>query len=117
MFLPLVNTMFDSILVFVRGLSITLGRIIDMPSLFMAKFQVTEVPFDYLDIKPSLEDEFTMTAVTRQLASIDDPKKLKSVAVNLLALTMQRQAIIRSLCKKLAESESVKSITTNYDGK
>ncbi|HAP31358.1 MAG TPA: hypothetical protein DCR01_05260 [Flavobacteriales bacterium] len=82
----------------------------------MAKFQVTEVPFDYLDITPSLEDEFTMTAIARQLESIDDPKKLKLVALNLLDITMQRQAIIRSLCKKLATSESVKSITTSYKG-
>ena len=61
----------------------------------MSKFNVIEVPFEPMDIKPTLEDEFTMTSVTREIESIKDPEKLKMAALNLLVITMQRQAIIR----------------------
>ena len=68
----------------------------------MSEFNLVEVPFEPMDIKPTLEDEFTITSVTREIESIKDPEKLKMAALNLLMITMQRQAIIRGLCKRLA---------------
>ena len=70
----------------------------------MKNFKITEVPFEPSDIAPSLEDEFTMESVSRELVSIKDPAKLRMAALNLLMITMQRQAIIRGLCKQLALS-------------
>ncbi len=81
----------------------------------MKNFQVTEVPFDPADIAPSLEDEFTMESVSRELASMRDPEKLKVAAINLLMITMQRQAIIRGLCKQLAKSKTSNVITKTHD--
>ena len=82
----------------------------------MSKFNVIEVPFEPMDIKPTLEDEFTMISVSRELESIKDPKKLKMAALNLLMITMQRQAIIRELCKRLAKVETDDVIKTTHKG-
>ena len=82
----------------------------------MSKFNVIEVPFEPMDIQPTLEDEFTMTSVTREIESIRDPEKLKMAAINLLMITMQRQAIIRGLCKRLAKVETDDVIKTTYKG-
>ena len=41
----------------------------------MAKFQVTEIPFDSVDTSPTLEDEFTMTAISRELGMMKDPER------------------------------------------
>ena len=81
----------------------------------MKEFQITEVPFDPSDISPTLEDEFTMESVSREIASLRDPEKLKVAAINLLMITMQRQAIIRGLCKQLAKSKTSNVITKNHD--
>ncbi len=83
---------------------------------FMSKFNVIEVPFEPMDIKPTLEDEFTMISVSREIESIRDPEKLKMAALNLLMITMQRQAIIRGLCKRLAKVETDDVIKTSHKG-
>ena len=82
----------------------------------MSKFNVIEVPFEPMDIKPTLEDEFTMISVSREIESIRDPEKLKMAALNLLMITMQRQAIIRGLCKRLAKVETDDVIKTTHKG-
>ena len=81
----------------------------------MKEFQITEVAFDTADIAPTLEDQFTMESVSRELASMRDPEKLKVAAINLLMITMQRQAIIRGLCKQLAKSKTSNVITKTHD--
>ena len=81
----------------------------------MKEFQITEVAFDPADIAPTLEDQFTMESVSRELASMRDPEKLKIAAINLLMITMQRQAIIRGLCKQLAKSKTSNVITKTHD--
>ena len=81
----------------------------------MKNFKITEVPFEPSDIAPSLEDEFTMESVSRELVSIKDPAKLRMAALNLLMITMQRQAIIRGLCKQLAKSKTSNVITKTHD--
>tara|TARA_R100001082_G_scaffold110947_1_gene92548 strand:+ start:1361 stop:1609 length:249 start_codon:yes stop_codon:yes gene_type:complete len=82
----------------------------------MSKFQLTEVPFESSDFKPSLEDEFTTIAITRELESTNDPAKLKVAALNLLMVAMQRQAIIRNLCKRLASKNIPDSVKTTHTG-
>ncbi len=82
----------------------------------MKEFQITEVAFDPSDISPTLEDQFTMESVSRELSSIRDPEKLKVAAINLLMITMQRQAIIRGLCKRLAKVESDGVMKTTHKG-
>ena len=81
----------------------------------MKEFQITEVAIDPADIAPTLEDQFTMESVSRELASMRDPEKLKVAAINLLMITMQRQAIIRGLCKQLAKSKTSNVITKTHD--
>ena len=85
----------------------------------MKNFKVTEIAFDPEDIEPTIEDEFTMITIARELDSISDPQKLKVAAVNLLMVSIQRQGIIRSLCKRLAKSEAPndKVITTDHKGR
>ena len=82
----------------------------------MKNFKITEVPFEPSDIAPSLEDEFTMESVSRELVSLKDPAKLRMAALNLLMITMQRQAIIRGLCKRLAKVESDGVMKTTHKG-
>ena len=82
----------------------------------MKNFKITEVPFEPSDIAPSLEDEFTMESVSRELISIKDPAKLRMAALNLLMITMQRQAIIRGLCKRLAKVETDGVVKTTHKG-
>jgi len=80
----------------------------------MKNFKITEVPFEPSDIAPSLEDEFTMESVSRELVSIKDPAKLRMAALNLLMITMQRQAIIRGLCKQLAKGKTSDIVTKTH---
>tara|TARA_R100000900_G_C3323729_1_gene162036 strand:- start:204 stop:452 length:249 start_codon:yes stop_codon:yes gene_type:complete len=80
----------------------------------MKNFKITEVPFEPSDIAPSLEDEFTMESVSRELVSLKDPAKLRMAALNLLMITMQRQAIIRGLCKQLAKGETSDIVTKTH---
>ena len=81
----------------------------------MKEFQITEVPFDPSDISPTLEDEFTMESVSREIASMRDPEKLKVAPIILLMITIQRQAIIRGLCKQLAKSKTSNVITKTHN--
>ena len=80
----------------------------------MKNFKITEVPFEPSDIAPTLEDEFTMESVSRELVSIKDPAKLRMAALNLLMITMQRQAIIRGLCKQLAKGKTSDIVTKTH---
>tara|TARA_R100001082_G_C4356002_1_gene156924 strand:+ start:1317 stop:1565 length:249 start_codon:yes stop_codon:yes gene_type:complete len=82
----------------------------------MASFEVTEIAFDPIEFAPSLEDEFTMTAVMKELESIEDIDLLKLGAVNLLKVAMHRQAIIRGLCKRLAKIETEGVTTQKFKG-
>ena len=80
----------------------------------MKNFKITEVPFEPSDIAPSLEDEFTMESVSRELVSIKDPAKLRIAALNLLMISMQRQVIIRGLCKQLAKGQTSDIVTKTH---
>tara|TARA_R100000458_G_scaffold58812_1_gene67684 strand:- start:514 stop:762 length:249 start_codon:yes stop_codon:yes gene_type:complete len=80
----------------------------------MAAFKVTEVSFEPIDFSPTLEDEFTMTAVSKEIESVDDIDQLRLGALNLLKVAMHRQAVIRGLCKRLAKIETYGVTTTNH---
>ena len=82
----------------------------------MASFEVSEIAFDPTEFAPSLEDEFTMTAVMKELESIEDIDLVKLGAVNLLKVAMHRQAIIRGLCKRLAKIETEGVTTQKFKG-
>ncbi len=77
-------------------------------------FQLVEVSFEPIDHKPTLEDEFTMTAVSKEIETIEDIEHLREGAMNLLKLAMQRQAVIRGLCKRLAQIETYGINTTQH---
>jgi hypothetical protein len=72
----------------------------------MATFEVTEVSFEPIDFSPTLEDEFTTTAVSKEIETVDDIDQLRLGALNLLKVAMHRQAVIRGLCKRLAKIET-----------
>ena len=82
----------------------------------MSSFQVIELDFDPIDPTPTLEDEFTVAAVTREIESVEDIDHLKHAAKNLLHIAIQRQAVIRGLCKRLAEIETKGITITHYKG-
>jgi len=85
----------------------------------MKKLKITEIVFDPKETEPTLEDEFTLAAISRELESISDPRKLKMAALQLLFVSIQRQAIIRGLCKRLADSgiEGDDIVTTEHEGR
>ena len=82
----------------------------------MSSFQVIELDFDPIDPTPTLEDEFTVAAVTRDIESVEDIDHLKHASKNLLHIAIQRQAVIRGLCKRLAEIETTGVTKTHYKG-
>jgi len=78
----------------------------------MTAFNVTEVSFEPIDFSPSLEDDFTATAVSKEIESVDDIEQLRLASLNLLKVAMHRQAVIRGLCKRLAKMESYGHVVT-----
>ena len=80
----------------------------------METFKVTEVSFEPIDFSPTLEDEFTATAISKEIESVDDIDQLKLGAMNLLKGAMHRQAVIRGLCKRLAKIETYGIVTTKH---
>ena len=50
----------------------------------MSPYKVTEVSFEPIDFTPTLEDEFTMTSISKEIENIEDMDQLKVGALNLL---------------------------------
>ncbi len=82
----------------------------------MSSFKVVELSFDPIDQTPSLEDEFTLKAVSNQLEKVQDIEELRLGAMNLLDIAIQRQAVIRGLCKRLVELEAQGVVKKKYEG-
>ena len=82
----------------------------------MSSFKVVELSFDPIDQTPSLEDEFTLKAVSNQIEKVQDIEELRQVSKTLLHIAIQRQAIMRGLCKRLAEIETQGVSKKSYDG-
>ena len=82
----------------------------------MSSFKVVELSFDPIDQTPSLEDEFSLKAVSNQIEKVQDIEELRQVSKTLLQIAIQRQAIMRGLCKRLAEIETQGVNKKSYDG-
>jgi len=82
----------------------------------MSSFKVVELSFEPIDQTPSLEDEFTLKAVSDQIEKVQDIEELRQGATNLLHIAIQRQTIIRGLCKRLAELETQGVVKQKYEG-
>ena len=72
----------------------------------MSGFELIEFKFSPDDFNLSLEDEFLMAKITKELEAAKDPDVLRAGALKLLQLAVQRQAIIRSLVARLANLEA-----------
>lgn len=71
----------------------------------MSGFELIEFKFSPDDFDLSLEDEFLMAKLTKELEAVKDPDVLRAGALKLLQLAVHRQAIIRSLIARLANLE------------
>lgn len=71
----------------------------------MSKFELTEIPFDGDAFQSTLEDEFLITRLTKELEAVTDIEQLRAGALKLLQLAVMRQAMIRGLVKRLASLE------------
>ena len=82
----------------------------------MSSFKVVELSFEPNDQTPTLEDEFTLKAVSNQIEKVQDIEELRQGSKTLLQIAIQRQAIMRGLCKRLAEIETQGVSKKSYDG-
>jgi len=80
----------------------------------MSSFELIEYKFSPDDFSLSLEDEFLLAKLTKELQAVDDIEVLRIGALKLLELSVHRQAIIRSLITKLANLEA-NVIKTYYE--
>ncbi len=72
----------------------------------MSSFRLVEVSLDPIDFDPTLEDEFTLTAVSKEIENAKDIEQLRQGAMNLLKICIHRQVVIRGLAKRLAQFET-----------
>ena len=82
----------------------------------MSSFKLVELSFEPIDQTPTLEDEFTLKAVSNQIEKVQDIEELRQGAMSLLGIAIQRQAVIRGLCKRLAEIETEGVVKKKYEG-
>jgi hypothetical protein len=71
----------------------------------MSNFELIEFQFDPDDFTLSMEDEFQIARLNTELDKATDPDHLREGAKKLLQLAVHRQAIIRSLVRRLADLE------------
>lgn len=72
----------------------------------MSKFELIEFQFDPDNFEMSLEDEFLITKLTKEIEFVTDPKVLKEATLKLLHLAVGRQAVIRGLVRRLCNLEA-----------
>jgi len=72
----------------------------------MSGFELIEYKFNPDDFSLSLEDEFLLAKITKELEAAKDPDVLRAGALKLLQLAVQRQAVIRSLINRLSNLEA-----------
>ena len=72
----------------------------------MSNFELVEVPFEPEDFEPTLEDEFLLARLTKELEAVTDIEQLRVGALKLLNLAVMRQGMIRGLCRRLAGLEA-----------
>ena len=72
----------------------------------MSSFELVEVPFDPEMFSSTLEDEFLIAKITKELEAVTDIEQLRVGALKLLHVAVLRQGMIRGLCRRLAGLES-----------
>tara|TARA_B100000900_G_scaffold404620_1_gene413215 strand:- start:270 stop:518 length:249 start_codon:yes stop_codon:yes gene_type:complete len=77
----------------------------------MSSYQLVELSIDPEETEPTLEDEFVMTLVGKDLEKLEDPEHLRIASKQLLKIILHKQALIRALCKRLVDLESDDKIT------
>jgi len=80
----------------------------------MSKFELIEYQFDPDEFELSLEDDFLISKLTKDIEKVDDPIVLKEAALKLLQLSVHRQAVIRGLIKRIMNLEA-DYISTMYE--
>jgi hypothetical protein len=81
----------------------------------MSEFELVEVPFDPNDFESTLEDEFLIAKLTKEIEAVTDIEQIKLGALKLLHLAVLRQGMIRGLVRRLANLEA-DVIRTRYPG-
>tara|TARA_R100001082_G_scaffold100582_1_gene69783 strand:+ start:236 stop:490 length:255 start_codon:yes stop_codon:yes gene_type:complete len=71
-----------------------------------SEFPVVELSFEPIEFTPTLEDEFEWASISKEIEANDNIKELKAGALNLLKVANHRKAVIRGLCKRLAQIET-----------
>jgi hypothetical protein len=72
----------------------------------MSKFELIEFQFDPDDFSLSLEDDFLIAKLTKDIEGVDDADTLKQAALKLLNLAVHRQAVIRGLIRRISTLEA-----------
>jgi hypothetical protein len=80
----------------------------------MAGFNVVEIPFQPEDFERSMEDEFTLVKIKKELENINDVATLRKGAILLAELAVMRQGLIRGLVRRLADYDC-QAIKTKYE--
>lgn len=78
----------------------------------MDSFELVEIEFGPSDFESTLEDEFLVARITKELDAVTDIDQLREGAKKLLQLAVMRQAMIRGLVKRLAnlEAEAIRTL-------
>jgi len=80
----------------------------------MAGFNVVEIPFQPEDFEHSMEDEFTLVKIKKELENTNDVATLRKGAILLAELAVMRQSLIRGLVRRLADYDC-QAIHTKYE--
>jgi hypothetical protein len=79
----------------------------------MDKFELVEIEFGPSDFESTLEDEFLLARINKELDAVTDINQLREGAKKLLQLAVMRQSMIRGLVRRLANLEA-ETIKTQY---
>jgi hypothetical protein len=79
----------------------------------MDNFELVEVGLNSSDFESTLEDEFLVARITKELNAVTDIEQLREGAIKLLQLAVMRQSMVRGLVKRLANLECA-AIRTHY---
>lgn len=79
----------------------------------MDSFELVEVGLSPSDFESTLEDQFLVARITKELETVTDIDQLREGAIKLLQLAVMRQSMVRGLVRRLANLEC-SAIRTRY---
>jgi hypothetical protein len=79
----------------------------------MDSFELVEVGLSPSDFESTLEDQFLVARITKELEAVTDINQLREGAIKLLQLAVMRQSMVRGLVRRLANLEC-SAIRTRY---